>query len=85
MIANHRRTKRHQPSGAIAAENSCPEVTEVVSSSAEAKKCDAEPARATQKKPRVAQSLREASVADAEDQRANAGHPRADANPSKVT
>ena len=57
MIANHRRTKGHQLSGAIAAENSCPEVIEVVSSSAEARKYDAEPARATQKKPGTAQSL----------------------------
>ena len=64
MIANHRRTKRHQPSGAIATKNSCLEVTEVVSSSAEAKKCDTEPARATQKKSGVAQSLREANVVD---------------------
>ena len=84
MIADHRRTKRHQPSGAIAAENCCPEVTEAISSSTETKKCDAEPARATQKKPGVAQSLREVSVADAEGQRADAGHPRADADPSGV-
>ena len=45
MIADQRRTKRHQPSGAIATKNSCPEVTEAVSSSAAAKKSDAEPAR----------------------------------------
>ena len=82
MIADHRRTKRHQPSGAIAEENSCPEVTKVVSSSAEAKKCDVELARATQRKPGATQSLSEASVADAEGHRADAGHPRADAKPA---
>ena len=43
MIADHRRTKRHQPSGAIAIEN-CPEVTEVVSSRAATRKGDAVPA-----------------------------------------
>jgi len=63
VIADHKRTKRYQPSGAIAAENSCPKLTEVVSSSAEAKKCDVEPARATQKKLGAAQSLKEASIA----------------------
>ena len=60
-------------------------MTEVVHSSIEAKKCDAEPARATQKKPRTAQSLREASIVDAEGWRADAGHPRADEDPSGVT
>ena len=84
MIADHRRTKRHQPSEAIVAENSGPKVTEVVSSSAEAKKCDTEPTKATQKKLGAAQSLQEASVAVAESQRAYAGHPRADADPSGV-
>jgi len=69
VIAYHRRTKRHQPSRAIAVENNCPKLTKVVSSSVEAKKCDIEPARATQKKLGAAQSLREASVADAEGQR----------------
>ena len=85
MVIDHRRTKRHQPSRTIAAENSCPEVTKAVSSSVKAKKCDTEPTRATQKKPGVAQSPREASVADAEGQRADAGHPRVDADPSGVT
>jgi len=37
VIADHRKTKRHQWSGAIAAENNYPEVTKVVSSNAEAK------------------------------------------------
>ena len=78
MIPDHKRNKRHKSSRAIAAENSCPEVTEVVSSNAKAKKCDAEPARAMQKKLGVAQSIREASIA-------NTGHPRADADPSGVT
>ena len=50
MIADHRRTKRHQLSGAIAIENNCPEVTKAISSNAEAKKCDIEPTRAMQKK-----------------------------------
>ena len=85
MIANHRRTKRNQPSGAIAAENHCPEVTVVVSNSAEAKKCDIEPTRATQKKTGTAQSLRKASVVDAGGQRADTGHPRADTDPSRMT
>jgi len=85
VIANHRRTKRNQPSGAIAAENNCPEVTEVVYRSAEARKCDTEPTRATQKKTGTAQSLRKASVVDAGGQRADTGHPRADADPSWVT
>jgi len=85
MIADHKRTKRHQSSTAIAAENNCPDMTKAVLSSAEAKKCDAEPTRATQRKPGAAQSLREASVADAEGQRADAGHPRVDADPSGVT
>ena len=48
-------------------------MTKVVSSNAEAKECDAEPARATQRKPGVVQSLREAIVVDAEGQRADAG------------
>lgn len=78
MVVDHRRTKRHQLSGARATENHCPKVTEVVSSSAKAKKCDAELARATQRKSGVAQSLKEASVADAEGQ-------SADADPSEVT
>ena len=85
MIADHRRTKGHQPSRAIAAGNSYPEVTKVVSSSVEAKKCGVEPTRATYKKSGVVQSLREASVADVEGQRVDAVHPRADANPSGVT
>ena len=84
-MAGHRRTKRHQPSGAIALENNCHEVTKVVSSSAEAKKCDAEPARATQNKPGAAQSLREVSIANAEGQRANTRHPRVDIDPSGIT
>ena len=78
MIADHKRTKRHQSSGAITTEKNCPKVTEVVSSSVEAKKCDAELAKAMQKKSRTAQSLREASVVDAKGQ-------RADAYPSEVT
>ena len=49
------------------------------------RKCDANPAKATQKKSRTAQSLREASVADTKNQRANVGHPMADADPSGVT
>ena len=85
MIANHRRTKRHQPSKAITVENSYPEVTKVVSSSAKDKECDTEPTRATQRKPGAAQSLREASVADTEGHRADAGHLKADADPSRVT
>ena len=50
-----------------------------------ARKCDAELARATQKKQGTVQSLREASVVDAEGQRADAGHPSADADPFGVT
>jgi len=65
VIADHGWTKRHQPSKAIAIENSCPEVTKAISSSAEAKKCDGEPARATQRKSGAARNLREA-VADTE-------------------
>ena len=41
MIADHRGTKGHQPSGAIVAENSCSEMTEVVSSRAATRKGDA--------------------------------------------
>ena len=49
------------------------------------RECDAEPARATQKKSGTAQSLNEASIADVEGQRPDAGHPRADVDPSRVT
>ena len=44
-----------------------------------------EPTRATQKKPRTTQSLREVSVADVEGHRVDVGHPRVDADPSRVT
>jgi len=50
MIADHRRTKRHQLSRAITTENNGPEVIDTVSSNTEAKECDTEPTRATQRK-----------------------------------
>jgi len=78
VIADHRKTKGHQPSGAITTKNSCPKVIEAVSSRVEAKKCDVKPARAMQRKLGVAQSLRKASVADAEGHMADTGHPRAE-------
>ena len=47
MIADHRRAKRHHPSGEIATENSGPKVTNAVSSNAKAEECDTDPVRAT--------------------------------------
>ena len=61
VIADHRGTKGHQSSEAIVAENSCPEVTKVVSSSAEAKESDTNLAKAHTRPSRGSQELRRAS------------------------
>lgn len=58
VIADHRRTRGHQPSRAIVAENSCLEVTEVVSSRAATRKGDAVPTSSRVCQEEVAQWLR---------------------------
>ena len=63
MIADRRRTKRHQPSGAIAAENNCPEVTKVVFSRATTRKGDAVPVSSRVSLEEAAHRLRKAKGA----------------------
>ena len=62
-MIDHRRTKGHQLSGEIAAENNCLEVTEVVSSRAATRKGDAMPVSSRVSWEEAAQRQRKAGEA----------------------